>query len=119
MKRRARAPASRPGAAPKTGSAGVPRVTGLRGHWYGHYRAAVKAAGLPPLRFHDLRHIYAVDLVRAGLPLPDVDKLLRHKTLTMTMRYASHAPRDASYRARDLLEAARRGDTPDSVRETA
>ena len=79
----------------------------------------MKAAGLPPLRFHDLRHIDAVDLVRASVPLPDVAKLLGHKTLTMTMRYASHAPKDASYRARDLLEAAPRGDTPDAVRETA
>jgi integrase len=93
--------------------------TAWTGRWYGRYQSAVKAAELPPLRFHDLRHVYAVDLVRAGVPLPDVAKLLGHKTLTMTMRYASHAPKDATYRARDMLEEARRGDTPDAVRESA
>ncbi len=77
--------------------------------WPGHlakdYKRAVKAAELPPLRLHDLRHLAAVNLVRSGTPLPDVAKLLGHKTLAMTWRYARHTPGDSALLARDRLEA--------------
>lgn len=84
----------------------------------GAFRRAVREARLPPLRLHDLRHIYAVDLVRAGVPLPDVGRLLGHKTLSMTLRYSHHAPADAAHRARDLLESRRRGGAAGEVRES-
>lgn len=76
----------------------------LAGHTRRLYRAATRAAGCRTLRFHDLRHLYATNLVRAGVPITDVAKLLGHATLAMTMRYASHAPADAGSRAVALLE---------------
>ena len=65
------------------------------------------AAGFPTLRPHDLRHLNAVNLVRAGVPLPDVARWLGHSpdSILVTMRYARHAPANAADRARDLLEA--------------
>ncbi len=69
------------------------------------YDDAVKAAELPHLRFHDLRHLCATNLVRAGTPLPDVGRMLGHKTLAMVLRYGHHSPTDATLRARDRLEA--------------
>lgn len=47
-----------------------------------------KAAGVRPIRFHDLRHTYASALVAKGVDLYRVQKLMRHKTAAMTQRYA-------------------------------
>lgn len=39
-------------------------------------------------RLHDLRHTYASRLLRAGVPLEEVSRLLGHGSITTTMRYA-------------------------------
>lgn len=70
------------------------------------FRQASRAAGVA-LRLHDLRHAFASGLVRAGVPLPDVGRLLGHRTIQTTMRYSSHAPEDAAVRAVRALEQSR------------
>jgi integrase len=52
------------------------------------WRGLRKATGIPKFRLHDLRHTYASKLVRRGVPLLDVSRLLGHTTLKMTVRYA-------------------------------
>ena len=48
-----------------------------------------KAAGLPPnFRYHGLRHNYASHLVSNGMDLYTVSKLLTHKDIRTTERYA-------------------------------
>ncbi len=47
-----------------------------------------RAAGLPEIRFHDLRHSFASQLVMAGVPLAGVKELLGHADIKMTMRYS-------------------------------
>ena len=47
-----------------------------------------KEAGLEDVRLHDLRHTFASHAIMQGIPLPTVAKLLGHKKLSMTMRYA-------------------------------
>ena len=51
-----------------------------------------KAAKLPELRWHDLRHDFASQLVMKGAPLFTVQKLLGHANPRMTQRYAKLAP---------------------------
>ena len=43
---------------------------------------------------HRLRHTYATEMARAGMPVPALMKLLGHKTPKMTMRYVEVAQND-------------------------
>lgn len=52
----------------------------------------IKAAGVPEIRIHDMRHTFASQLVTAGVSLRVVQDLLGHSTITMTERYAHLAP---------------------------
>ncbi len=55
---------------------------------------ARSAAGMPHIRWHDLRHTYASWLVQAGQPMTAVRDLLGHSSLAVTHRYAHLAPAD-------------------------
>ena len=50
--------------------------------------AAARRAGLGRVGAHRLRHTVATEMVRAGVPLPDVSQVLRHRRLTTTAIYA-------------------------------
>src|SRR5690606_11974041 len=60
------------------------------------------AYGVRHVGWHVLRHTYATLLCQRGVPLPNVQALLGHTTITMTARYAHAAPNDIAdwvYRA--------------------
>jgi integrase len=57
-----------------------------------HFGKAVKKAGIAHLRFHDLRHTFATRLVQKGHDFCKIGKLLGHKDLKTTQRYAHHCP---------------------------
>jgi integrase len=52
------------------------------------FERARAAAGMPHVRFHDLRHTYASWLVAGGVELRIVKDLMGHSTMQMTSRYA-------------------------------
>ena len=56
------------------------------------FQTALRKVGIKDFRFHDLRHTFATRLVQLGKDLYKVQKLLGHKTPTMTQRYAHHYP---------------------------
>ena len=53
-----------------------------------------KRADLEDVRLHDLRHNYASMAVLNGVPLPTVARLLGHRNVSMTLRYAHVADRE-------------------------
>jgi integrase len=52
------------------------------------FREAVTAAGIEDFRFHDLRHTFATRLLRQTQNLKLVCKLMGHRNVSTTMRYA-------------------------------
>jgi integrase len=51
------------------------------------FNAARVAAGLPGIRFHDLRHAYGTWLAEAGTDGPTIRDVMGHSSLTVTSRY--------------------------------
>ena len=56
------------------------------------YERARNAAGLEPLRFHDLRHTYGSLLVAGGIDLVSVKAAMGHSRLSTTERYLHALP---------------------------
>jgi len=56
------------------------------------FNSAVKKTKINDFSFHDLRHTFASLLVQKGETLPTVMKLMRHKSIKMTLRYTHLAP---------------------------
>ncbi|HSF60228.1 MAG TPA: bifunctional DNA primase/polymerase [Gaiellaceae bacterium] len=69
---------------------------------------AREGAGLPPLRWHDLRHLAASAMIASGMELRDVSYVLGHATTATTERTYKHQfDRQTQHgRIRDGLAAA-------------
>ena len=66
------------------------------------YRRSTRA-GLPQIRFHDLRHTFGTIAVQA-FPLTDVKAFMGHADIQTTMIYVHHVPQhDAAERLSQLL----------------
>jgi integrase len=66
----------------------------LRGAWVNHtFHDLLRAAGLPSIPFHGLRHSAATAMLAAGVSLKTVSDHLGHSTITTTAdRYAGTTP---------------------------
>ncbi len=65
----------------------------------------MEAAGIPSAgrTVHALRHTAATSMIRAGIPLPEVQRILGHSSLTVLQRYYGDAT--TSTTAADMLDA--------------
>lgn len=61
------------------------------------YKLALAAAGLRPLRFHDLRHTFGTRMI-AKADIRRVQEWMGHADIQTTMRYLHYAPRDEDAR---------------------
>ena len=66
------------------------------------FMAALRRAGIEDFRFHDLRHTFASHFIMRGGQLKELQELLGHKNITMTMRYA-HLSQEHKKKAVNLL----------------
>jgi len=72
---------------------------------YRRFRNAAKRAGLPILRFHDLRHSFGTQAIRA-FNIYEVQRMMGHRHITTTERYLHYAPNpDAAAKLSGLWEA--------------
>jgi integrase len=71
------------------------------------FKDLAKAAGLPPIRLHDLRHSYATAALASGVPVKVVSQRLGHADVGVTLRVYAHVlpgdDEDAARRADALL----------------
>ena len=58
---------------------------------YQNFKRIAKNLGKPDLRFHDLRHTYAVNSLRAGDDIKTVQENLGHATASFTLSTYAHA----------------------------
>jgi integrase len=75
------------------------------------YKAALAAAGLRPLRFHDLRHTFGTRMI-AKADVRRVQEWMGHADIQTTMKYLHYAPRADDAR---LVAAAFATEDPDEV----
>jgi integrase len=69
------------------------------------FRRALAAAGVAPVRFHDLRHVAQVFAAEAGATLPELMARLGHSSPTAAMIYL-HARAERDHALTDALSAA-------------
>ncbi len=62
-------------------------------------------AGLPDVRFHDLRHTAATLMLRAGVPVHVASRILGHKDPAMTLRRYAHVLSDMQEAAADRMDS--------------
>lgn len=77
-------------------------------HVVDEFKKILKRAGLPAIRFHDLRHSTATLLLSLGVHPKVVQEMLGHTQISMTMDIYSHVlpsmQVDAVHRLNDLLQ---------------
>jgi len=70
------------------------------------FKAALRRAGLPEIRFHDLRHTCATLLLRQGVNPKYVQELLGHADISLTLNVYSHILPDMGDAATGAMDAA-------------
>lgn len=89
-----------------------------QGGWRKPWTAALKAAEIDELRFHDLRHTRGTRVLRATGNLAVVQKALAHRSIKTTLRYA-HASDDDVRKALDASDSRSISESPDASGENS
>lgn len=77
----------------------------IRADWLTkHFQALLATAGLPKIRFHDLRHTHATMLLSEGVHPKVVSDRLGHSTVTLTLDTYSHVLPDIQREVAERLE---------------
>ena len=77
-----------------------------RGNLVQHWHRVRERAKIPPRRFHDLRHTCASLLHAQGVPAKDIQAILRHAQLAITMDLYTHVFAEQRQAAADAMDVA-------------
>jgi integrase len=102
-----------------TGHTLHPKAPRFKGHEFGTvprkldwltlaWRRHAAKQGAPAVRYHDLRHHFATEMIEAGIPMTAVQGQLGHLQLATTMGVYSHVVDDTRRRAAGVVAARRR-----------
>jgi integrase len=79
---------------------------------YKHFKRIVSDLGIPEVRFHDLRHSYAVAAIHSGDDIKTVQENLGHATASFTLDIYGHVTlqmkRDSADRMERFINSVRR-----------
>ncbi|MHB8757113.1 MAG: site-specific integrase [Bacillota bacterium] len=67
------------------------------------FERRLKRCGLPPVRFHDIRHTFATVALEAGVPLKVVSEMLGHEKISTTGDIYQHVLRHVEEKYADLV----------------
>jgi integrase len=81
------------------------RTPTLGGNLNRSFKATLRRAGLPEIRFHDLRHTCATLLLRQGVNPKYVQELLGHADISLTLNVYSHVLPDMGDAAAGAMDA--------------
>lgn len=70
---------------------------------YNRMKAMLKQAGLPSLRFHDLRHTFATHALAGGVDAKTLSGILGHTNASFTLDTYTHVTGDMHRRAADVV----------------
>jgi integrase/recombinase XerD len=94
--------------------AGEPKVEGATGDWQRALKGVFEEAGIPDGHAHRFRETFAVELLRAGVPMQRVSMLLGYRTIKVTEKH--YSPWVAALQEQPEGDVRRTWKTP--VRET-
>ncbi|MFC3608507.1 tyrosine-type recombinase/integrase [Stutzerimonas tarimensis] len=77
------------------------------GEYYGGWKRALKAASVPHVGTHGIRHRSTTDIANSGIPVKVGMALTAHKTVAMFMRYV-HTEDDPVRKAAELVASRRK-----------
>ena len=69
------------------------------------FARVLESAGIQNHRFHDLRHTFTVESIRAGVDVKTLSSMLGHSSVSFTLDVYAHATSDMQADAADKLEA--------------
>ena len=71
---------------------------------YERMKALLKQAGLPDIRFHDLRHTFATHALASGVDVKTLSGILGHTRSAFTLDTYTHTTGDMQRRAAEIVE---------------
>ena len=70
---------------------------------YSHLKSLLKRAGLPSIRFHDLRHTFATHALASGVDVKTLSGILGHTRAAFTLDTYTHTTGDMQKRASEVV----------------
>ena len=71
---------------------------------YDRFKDLIRAAGLPEIRFHDLRHTAASLMINHGVPIIIVSRRLGHARVSITLDTYTHLLPEVQSEAASLID---------------